>query len=159
MKDGTIRPADDGDHHEPRAERQPEAVALRRVVAARGLPVEDEVACGEDREHAENDQVAPVPTRHDLAPDDGGQRDRKGEVDGRDGGGRQRRRRRHRDASGKPERRERAERPAHDRQPPRPVRDRRQEEARDHGTQVAEEELMRMPAHRIEGGGQDDAGP
>ena len=50
------------------AETDPHSNAAGGIAALCGLPVKHGIAENEDREHAEHDQIAPVPARDDLPP-------------------------------------------------------------------------------------------
>ena len=62
----------------------------------------------------------------------------------------------HRDPARRPEHGQRRERPARDGQPAGPVRNRRQQEPRDDGPDIAEDHLVRVPVDRRKGGRKRD---
>ncbi|KNX40095.1 hypothetical protein ROTO_33740 [Roseovarius tolerans] len=153
-KGGHDPPADHGDHQDRGPKAQPQPVALCRVSALRGLPVEEGVAGGKAREHHQHQQVTPVLACHDLAQDGEAQNDGKGQIDPghkprghvcREGD---------RQSPAAPDQSQRPETPAHDRQTAGPVRHRGQEKSGDHRAEIAEQEFMGVPADRIECSGQ-----
>ena len=116
--------------------------------------VEECIGGGEQEQHGEDGQVAPVAPGHDLARGDGGEAGEKGDVDRR---GRRRAdpcRERDGDPPGEPDGDEGGERKSLERQTAGPVRDRGQEKPADRRGDEAEQHFVDMPGDGIERGRQ-----
>src|SRR6478609_8804193 len=99
--------------------------------------MESDVACRQYSDRNQNDEVAPVASRHDLSRDNGKHHKQEGTVDQSRNRGTRERGTGDRNASRDPDAKETDERPALKRQPSSPVWNGGQKEAGDDGCKVA----------------------
>lgn len=138
----------DQQHHHTDAEADAD-IGRARVM---GFEMEADIA-GEQHEHQHHHrQIAPIAARDDLARRSGDDQRQEGGIDDQRERPADLGRQRHRSASGKPNHQQRAQRRALDRQPPGPVRDRREQKPGDDGRQEAIEHLVDVPVAGREGG-------
>ncbi len=108
----------------------------------------------ETREQSKHNQVAPVLSSHDFAQDEGGQNDRKRQIDRRGHANRQVVGNQNGDTTSNPEQCKRGQWPPNNWKPTRPVGNGSQKETRQHCAQISKKEFMCVPGHGIKPGWQ-----
>ena len=138
------------DHHEHEVGRNSKTRAVCRCARAPHLDVQTDLREAKHRQNRHDLDVAPIATRDDLECDQPEQSQWKGQGQERDSKRMQGDGESHGEASCEPQAQQTNERPSDDRQAPSPVRNGRQQEARDHRDGVAKQQFMRMPGERRE---------
>ena len=113
--------------------------------------MEQRVACDEHADHRDHHEVAPIPADDDLAQHIATEDDGAGEVDQRHRQGRERFGGHDRNPAEDPEREQACQGPSRERRPARPVRRGGEQESREYRAEIAEQRLVGMPGHRVEG--------
>ena len=145
------------DHHHQHQDRgDGDADRPGRGTAQRHLDVEDRVRHREERDEADDLEIAPVAAGDHLAAGDEGEADGEEQVEDRRRDRAERRRGEDRDAADRPQHDEDEQRPADHRQAPRPVGNGGEEEAGDRRAGIAPQHLVGMPVDRREPARQGD---